>query len=132
MTLGRRLSLWLPVAALMALLFLVSSRSDLKGVPKDWDKVLHLGAYTLLGLLALRAFHGNWKRLAWRPALGALLLTVGYGALDEFHQSSVSGRDASLGDWLADLGGAVLALACLGLIVASRLRAVARRTGGDR
>ncbi len=32
-----------------------------------------------------------------------------YGLSDEWHQSFVPGRDASLGDWLADTIGAVLA-----------------------
>ena len=39
-----------------------------------------------------------------------LLMGVGYGALDEWHQSFVPGRDASVGDWVADSAGVILGL----------------------
>lgn len=68
------------------------------------DKVAHLGLYLVLG-----------GALAWarrQRAGGAifhfLLLGMGYGALDEWHQSFVPGRDPSLGDWVADSVGVIL------------------------
>ena len=39
-----------------------------------------------------------------------LLMGVGYGALDEWHQSLVPGRDVSVGDWVADSAGVILGL----------------------
>jgi VanZ family protein len=42
----------------------------------------------------------------------AMLLTVLYGATDEFHQAFVPGRYATIGDVLADSIGALLG--CLG------------------
>ncbi|MDI1321017.1 MAG: VanZ family protein, partial [bacterium] len=41
----------------------------------------------------------------------ALLLAAVYAATDEFHQSFVPGRTASLGDVLIDITGAFVALA---------------------
>jgi len=103
-------------------LFLVSSRSHVVEIPGDWDKVAHAGAYTVLGVLALRAFHGGLHRVTVSRTLGAVLLTVSYGVLDELHQSRVAGRVASALDWAADVGGAVLAVAFVGALVTLRVR----------
>jgi VanZ family protein len=101
----------------MALLFYLSSRSGFAAVPSGWDKVAHAGAYTVLGVLALRACHGGLHRLAPGPALAALLVTAGYAVLDELHQGRVPGRDASGLDWLADLGGAGIAVVVVAALV---------------
>jgi len=37
-----------------------------------------------------------------------ILVGAAYGALDEWHQSLVPGRDPSVGDWVADAVGVVL------------------------
>ena len=126
---ARIVGLWLPVAAMMALLFFLSSRSDMPGMPTGWDKLLHLGAYGLLALLALRAFHGGWGRLTAAGSAGALLLAGGYGIFDELHQSRVAGRHASVGDWLADLAGVLLALILVATLLAVRKAAGAEGKG---
>ena len=78
--------------------------SDLPGT----DKLLHLAAYAVMGLLACRAF-------ATLPRFGnAILLFLAgfifvflFGLSDEWHQSFVPGRMADGWDLLADgLGGA--------------------------
>ncbi len=100
----------------MGLLYFLSARSDLVlSAPPGWDKVIHAGAYGVLAGLSIRAFHGGLGRLAVLPTALALLLTVAYGMLDEIHQSWVAGRDASVLDWLADVVGAGLSVALLGL-----------------
>jgi VanZ family protein len=106
----------------MALLFLLSSRTDLNAIPSGWDKASHAGAYLVLGVLALRACHGGLHRLGLRETSIALLLTVGYGVLDEVHQWTVPGRQASVLDWLADVVGAIGAIALVGLVVTVRSR----------
>jgi VanZ family protein len=111
----------------MALLFHLSSRSDLTTVPTGWDKPIHAGAYAVLGLLALRACHGGLRRLAARPTLAALLLTAGYAVLDEARQGQIPGRHASPLDWAADLVGAVGAVGIVGLIVWVQSRRPPRR-----
>jgi VanZ family protein len=100
----------------MALLFLLSSRADLDGVPTDWDKGLHAGAYFVLGVLALRACHGGLRRLGPRATVAALVITLTYAALDELHQARVPGRHASVLDWVADAVGAATAVAVVGVL----------------
>jgi len=105
----------------MLLLYVGSARSDLVlSTPPGWDKVLHAGAYGMLAGLAIRAFHGGLGRLARWPTVFAMLLTIGYGMLDEIHQSQVAGRDASILDWIADVVGAGLSVAVLGMLALSR------------
>jgi VanZ family protein len=98
----------------MALLFFLSSRADLNGMPSVWDKGIHVGAYFVLGVLALRACHGGLRRLGLRATVAALAVTVIYAALDELHQARVPGRHASVLDWVADGVGAVIAVAAVG------------------
>ena len=66
------------------------------------DKLFHAAEFAVFALLAWKAFR---RRLA-----PALLATLVFAALDEFHQSFVPTRDASVLDGLADAVGAVLAL----------------------
>jgi VanZ family protein len=115
---ARFLHLWLPPAALMALLYLASSTDDLPSVDLFSDKLMHLAAYTLLGLLFLRAFHGGVPAgLRWLPTLAAVFATAAYGGLDEIHQGFVEGRFRDPADFAADLGGALLATVLLALWV---------------
>jgi len=80
--------------------------------PVDWFG--HAGLYGGTGVLLARAgILRGWaaRRLAWM----ALLLSV-WAALDELHQLFIPGRDAEVGDWVADtLGGSI------GLYVGTRL-----------
>ena len=114
MKLLRIASLWGPVVAYVALLSTLSNQEDLPQVGIG-DKVLHVAAFAVLGVLALRALHRGITRLRPGPTLGAVALTVGYGVIDEVQQSFVSGRDASGYDLLADLGGAMLAVLTIAL-----------------
>lgn len=66
--------------------------------PAPWDKLAHFLYY---GAIAGLAAHGLGRRWFWL----ALLLVPALGALDEWRQTHISGRDASVFDWLADLLG---------------------------
>lgn len=109
------MSLWGPVAVYVILLSTLPDRQDLPRI-EIGDKIMHVAAYAVLGVLALRAFHGGITRLRLKPALGAMVLTVGYGLIDEVRQSFAEGRDASGYDVLADLGGAVVAVLAMALM----------------
>lgn len=115
MRLFRIASLWGPVAVYVILLSTLSDRQDLPQIQVS-DKLMHLAAYAVLGVLALRAFHGGITRPRPRPALGAVAVTVGYGVVDEIRQSFVAGRDASVYDVLADLGGAILGVVVVAIV----------------
>ncbi len=103
--------LWGPPVLYMLLIFGASSRADLPVPAGISDKSLHFWAYLLLGILFLRAFQGRiFRTVRFRPALLAVLCTLGYGLLDEAHQYFVPGRFAEWGDVLADLLGALAAV----------------------
>jgi len=85
--------------------FWLSSLSHVPGAQHFWDKFLHAVGYAVLGVLALRAFHGGFDRLRWEPTLYAALTVIAWGISDEIHQSFVPGRDASPWDVVADAVG---------------------------
>ncbi len=79
----------------------------------DWfeyqDKVLHFGAYFVMGLLAWRSF----KHLTLSPIILTLVSIAFcslYGASDEWHQSFVIGRSSDILDWIADTSGASMSI----------------------
>ena len=109
-----RIVRWLPFALACIGVWIVSSMSR-PPVPaflrfEHADKVMHFVGYSVLGGLAMLGA-APWRR--FRPALGAWLLVALWGACDEWHQSFVPGRDASLGELAADVGGAALGVGVL-------------------
>ena len=101
-------------AGWMLLIFFLSSQSSLPAVSffPGADLLLHAVFYAILCVFLARSFTDprirNWNRV--------ILLTVlvtAYGITDEFHQSFVPGRDASIWDVLADNVGGFLAAAML-------------------
>lgn len=104
---------YLPPLLCMATIFYLSSQSWVPIPLPAWviirDKVVHAIMYGILCTLWIRAFRSGARRPL--PALffvGAVLITVIYGISDEYHQSFVPGRTATIGDALADSVGAVL------------------------
>ena len=68
---------------------------------------LHLPVYALL------SWSLHWALLAWgyssrRAAIGACAIALAFGTLDEWHQSFVPGRLASLTDIVLNAAGAAL------------------------
>jgi VanZ family protein len=116
----------------MAAVWFVSDSvsADLPDLPSD--KLLHVVAYGLFGVANLRAFHGGFRRPTWWASLGALALTVGFGALDEWRQSGVSMRTASWSDWAADAVGGLTALLVLRWVSSRRGVEQGPRRQGDR
>ena len=73
-------------------------------------KLAHLTEYFISGLLLFRAFrNGSNKKRAWLWAASSILIIVIIAASDEFHQSFVSTRTASLVDVGIDIFGGFLA-----------------------
>lgn len=109
------------------LIFLLSSQSALPAPElfDGQDKLIHATAYAVMAWL----FWGAWKQaLAENRSLLAILAVIfcsAYGLSDEWHQSFVQGRDASVYDWLADSFGALL----LSMLLWNRSVAMNRDSG---
>jgi VanZ family protein len=107
---------WLPVAVWMGVIFAASSTrigGGSAGVP-DW--VAHAAVYLVLSVLFCRALAGGFRApLTAGGALLATLLSTLYGISDEYHQSFVPGRDASVGDVASDFAGSALGAVGCGL-----------------
>lgn len=108
------LRLWGPVAAWMALLFVVSGQAVVSEVPGLPDWVTHGAGYAALCALTCRALSGGlFRAVALRLAVIAVVVSFLYGVTDELHQSFVPGRHADAWDLLKNLAGAVAgAIAC--------------------
>ena len=88
------------VAALISLAVLFAPADDVPFAPAGVDKLVHASLFAALALT------GRWAgigRVVLVPAL------VFYGAASEVIQAAI-GRDAAVGDWLADLAGILLGL----------------------
>jgi VanZ family protein len=106
----RRPDLWLPPLALMALIFAFSAQPGLQVGLGAFEligrKLVHFAEYALLCLLWWRALEpGLGPR---RAALVAFILSSGYAATDEFHQTFVENRHGNPVDWVIDSAGAGL------------------------
>ncbi|HLC12130.1 MAG: hypothetical protein AUH08_04700 [Verrucomicrobia bacterium 13_2_20CM_54_12] len=126
---------WLPIIIWLALIFIGSTdlmsaehTSRIIGPLLHWlfptispftvlrvqffmRKLAHVSEYAILAVLLYRAFVHT--ALKGRRALSAglvLLLCAAYAATDEFHQSFVPSRTASLRDVMIDICGAMLAV----------------------
>jgi VanZ family protein len=73
------------------------------------DKVLHFGAYFIMGILAWHFFYDYFFTNPLIVFIVSLLFCSFYGLSDEWHQSFVNGREADFLDWLADTMGALIA-----------------------
>ena len=106
----RRLVLWGPPVAYMAVIFYVSGLSDpLPTLTKHvWDKLLHAVEYLGLAVLFARALAGEGMAYV-AAAILAVVLASAYAATDEYHQSFVPGRSAEVADLVADACGAAAA-----------------------
>ena len=110
----RILKYWAPPLLYMVLIFVISSMEQppLPMPEFEWltiDKLYHFIEYAILGGLLTRAFVGAKpsivpSRLVWYIAA---LLSILYGASDEWHQTFVPGRFATIADWVADVLGSI-------------------------
>ncbi len=72
-------------------------------------KSAHVANYFVFSWLVLRGLRGEASGWRWSWGVTALLITAGYAALDEFHQSFVPGRGGAAQDVLLDSVGAAMA-----------------------
>lgn len=119
---------WGPAVIWMAATFVVSHQSQVEipfGAP---DYFGHGVSYAVLGALLMRALAGGaLRRMDAGLILPAVLIAAVYGLSDEFHQSFIPGRMASVSDLVADTIGA-LAGACTVAAMSALVRARTRPT----
>lgn len=117
---------WAFVSAILwaGLIFWVSSRpvpsigggGPLGGVIENFGHALVYGVFAVfLALLVPRARddRGEWVELRPRTSAAILAFVLLYAASDEWHQSFVPERDASVFDVITDVVGAAATLACI-------------------
>ena len=105
---------WVPPLVYMALIFAISSleQPPLPMPEFEWltiDKLYHFIEYAILGALVARALVKAKPSVVpsrWVWCIAAVF-SILYGASDEWHQTFVPGRFATLADWVADVLGSV-------------------------
>ena len=99
------------IGPLVLWLFPHTSAETLATIHFITRKIAHFTEYAILGLLAARAF-----RTSPRPAISerwfliCATLVVVYALMDEYHQSFVPSRTASIFDSFIDMAGGLTAL----------------------
>jgi VanZ family protein len=97
--------------AWLAAIYWLSSRPELGTTEAHplvalTSNLMHMPLFAGLAFLLLKTFSAG-QEISWRLYAVVLLVTAGYAALDEWHQSFVPGRFASVGDFLLDVMGIV-------------------------
>jgi len=100
------------VAVLVSLAVLFAPADDVPFAPAGVDKLVH-GA-----LFAALALTGRWAGIG-RTVLAPVLVL--YAAVSEVLQGMI-GRDAAVGDWVADVAGLLLGLLVWQLVTDRRTR----------
>ncbi len=103
----------LPAIAWMAFIFAMSSREQFPqsfGVSASMLAIVaHMVLYGILATLLLLIVDRNGSA-SWSTMLAAIAGAALYGVSDEFHQSFVPGRDASIFDVVVNTIGATIAV----------------------
>jgi VanZ family protein len=115
---------FVPVLLWAAFLFFLSSRpaptigvgGAVGGLVENFGHALLYGVFAVcLALLVPRTRddRGEWVELRPKTTAAILLFVLLYAASDEWHQSFVPDRDASVYDVITDVVGAASTLACI-------------------
>jgi VanZ family protein len=108
-----RIARTLPAIAWMSFIFAMSSQHQFPktfGVSIEFMSIVaHMLLYGTLALLLLYAFWDG-RQISRSMMLAAVVGAVLYGVTDEFHQSFVPGRNASVFDLVVNACGATIAV----------------------
>jgi len=115
---------WLPLILYCLFIYIQSDHPSPEQIPvfPYVDKVLHVTAYGIMGILFYRAYQtlrlkDNIKMLMFLSVVSASL----YGISDEIHQFFVPFRQAEVADAIADMIGAFSGVCLYQLLVVSRI-----------
>ncbi len=116
---------WSPAVIWIAITFVVSHQPAVVipfGAP---DYVAHAINYAILAVLLIWArASGDWPAITMPVIASAVGLAVLLGISDEFHQSFIPGRTATVSDVVADAVGAVLGACVAAVAVAMRRKSI--------
>lgn len=102
---------WLPVAVYALFIYWVSSKPG-KAIPNLFtyqSEIFHFLEYAGFALVNKRAIKGSFaEKNKFKCVLLTAIIVLIYSISDEFHQSFVPGRDASLYDIFVDNMGSIL------------------------
>lgn len=102
---------WLPVLVCMGFIFYASSlpASDIPLLFPFQDILYHLLIYLIMAYFFSRALKKTYVNIASvKIILYTVIFTIFYGTTDEFHQSFIPGRVASIFDLFIDIAGGFL------------------------
>ncbi len=103
------LSLWLPLLAYMGAMSILSFIPGLARQAAISDKLMHLGEFTVLAFLFIRAFGGGLlKPISLSVYLSSAACSFVYGLLNEAHQALVPSRYFELLDLASNAGGILI------------------------
>jgi VanZ family protein len=93
---------FLSILTAAASLWVVGAHPVAQGLTRaPWDKLVHLGAFSLISAACgVASGARGWRLLAW-----CLVCVTLIGGMDEWHQASLPGRTASWSDLVADIAG---------------------------
>jgi VanZ family protein len=115
----RVLASWLILFLYAGMIYLLSSMPSIgEYIPSFpfFDKVVHAVEFGLFSILLFRAMKVSFARASVAALIGiTIIISILYGAVDEYHQLFTPFRNADLFDLLADTIGIVMAQ---GIIVA--------------
>ena len=100
---------WLPPLMWAALILILTSipGSHIPASPfRNFDKIVHLTIYGVLGWLTVRAWADGSRVTA--ATLVAVALASCFGAFDEWHEQYIPQRSMDILDWAADTTGALM------------------------
>jgi VanZ family protein len=110
----QRVLAWLPAVAWAGLIFFLSAQPDETFEKLGLQGQLlsiggHLVVYFVLMVLLVLALRYSSNLSSRQVYILAFLIVALYGLSDEYHQTFVPGRTATMADWFVDLIGAGLA-----------------------
>jgi hypothetical protein len=113
---------WVPAVVWAVAIFVVShipaqeiqkAAETVDAVPIALDIAYHVTVFGVMGILGYRVASLHLRAYARWSYFAALVFAIGYGVIDEVHQSFVSGRSSAAEDVGYDALGALFGLAAI-------------------
>lgn len=107
----RFIKYWLPVIIYASIIFCISSvpGDDIPDLFPEQNIIFHFGEYLIFAFLVKRAVREYYpKKTNKKQFLLAVAIALAYAVFDEFHQSFIPNRSASVFDIVVDSFGIFL------------------------